>query len=214
MRNQGATLPPLSPHSPPPAPGPQGRWPPIPAKAGGASPLPPEGPQGPGGGTQQGLSARRLHAPNCLLPRGPRQGSKPEPARNDATRTTPRDNTRTQTGAVWGPALHGQRDAKTPALLPAQKRQRDGLRQGAQAAPPPPWPRRPAPREAHNPKPGRAETGPGRPPPDTSNGARHRGKTPRGAQTAWNGPTGSQHRDRARCARHTDPGRGGGMRTP
>ena len=26
----------------------------------------------------------------------------------------------------------------------------------------------------------------------------------------WNGPTSAQHRDRARCARHTNRGRGGG----
>ena len=26
----------------------------------------------------------------------------------------------------------------------------------------------------------------------------------------WNGPTSAQHRDHARCARHTNQGRGGG----
>ena len=30
------------------------------------------------------------------------------------------------------------------------------------------------------------------------------------AQTAWNGPTSAQRRDRARCARHTNQGGGGG----
>ena len=55
------------------------------------------------------------------------------------------------------------------------------------------------------------ETGPGRlPPASKPNGARDRGGTRGGARTAWNGPTGAQHRDRARCARHTNLGRGGG----
>ena len=37
----------------------------------------------------------------------------------------------------------------------------------------------------------------------------NRGRTRGGARTAWIGPTGAQYRDRERCARHTDPGRGG-----
>ena len=48
------------------------------------------------------------------------------------------------------------------------------------------------------------------PPPSKPNGARDRGRTRGGALTEWNGPTSAQHRDRARCARHTNPGRGGG----
>ena len=52
-----------------------------------------------------------------------------------------------------------------------------------------PWTRRPTPRGEHNPKPGRGESGPGCPPPSTPNGARDRGRTRRGARTAWNGPT-------------------------
>ena len=79
--------------------------------------------------------------------------------------------------------------SRTPALLRAQGRQRDGPRQGdpqadwlpgrtdggngTQAAPPPtpppspgmPQTRRPTPRGAHSPKTGRGETGPGCPPP-------------------------------------------------
>ena len=125
----------------------------------------------------------------------------------------------------------------TPALLPAQGRQRDGTRQ---SDPPPEWPprphkrgarrtgspppptqppgtgtprmRRPTPRGAHNPKPGRGEHGPGRPPPSTPDGARDRGRTRGGARTAWNGPTSAQRRDRARCARHTTQGGGGSGR--
>ena len=69
---------------------------------------------------------------------------------------------------------------------------------------------RPTPQGAHNPKPGRGETGPGRPPPSTPDGARDRGRTRGGARIAWNGPTSAQRRDRARCARHTTQGRGGG----
>ena len=70
--------------------------------------------------------------------------------------------------------------------------------------------RRPTPRGAHNPKPGRGEPGPGRPPPRTPDGARDRGRTRGGARTAWNGPTSAQRRDRARCACHTTQGGGKG----
>ena len=121
----------------------------------------------------------------------------------------------------------------TPALLPAQGRQRDGTRQsdpppycpagrtngghGARAAPPPPPQTRPpaherhgpAPQGAHSPKPGRGEPGPDRPPPSTPDGARDRGRTRAGARTTWNGPTSAHCRDRARCARHTTQGGGG-----
>ena len=126
----------------------------------------------------------------------------------------------------------------TPALLPAQGRQRDGTRQGD---PPPHWPPRPHSRKARrtgrpppppppHPAPRRRDapgaqthpagsaqpqarkggngTGPP-PPPSTPNGARDRGRTRGGARTAWNGPTSAQHRDRAKCAHHTNRGRGG-----
>ena len=81
--------------------------------------------------------------------------------------------------------------SRIPPLLPAQGRQRDGPRQGdpqpnwppgrtdrgngTHVAPPPPTPppsagtprtRRPTPRGAHSPKPGRGETGPDAPPPE------------------------------------------------
>ena len=69
--------------------------------------------------------------------------------------------------------------------------------------------RRPTPRGAHNLKPGRGEPGPGRPPPSAPDGPRDRGRTRGGAQTAWNGRTSAQRRDRARCARHTTQGGGG-----
>ena len=58
-------------------------------------------------------------------------------------------------------------------------------------------------RRPRNPKPGRGEPGPDRPPPSTPDGARDRGRTRGGARTTWNGPTSAQCRDHARCARHT-----------
>ena len=61
-------------------------------------------------------------------------------------------------------------------------------------------------------KPGREEPGPDRPPPSTPDAARDRGRTRGGARTTWNGPTSAQCRDRARCARHTTEGGGGGRR--
>ena len=73
-----------------------------------------------------------------------------------------------------------------------------------------PQTRRPTTRGAHSPKPGREETVNRPPPPNGKpNGAQDRGGTRRGARTAWKGPTSAQHRDRARCARHTTQGRGG-----
>ena len=72
-------------------------------------------------------------------------------------------------------------------------------------------PQGPAQKGAHNPKPGRWGTGPGPPPaPSKADSARDRGRTRGGAQTAWNSPTRAQHRNQARCARHTDPGWGEG----
>ena len=51
-----------------------------------------------------------------------------------------------------------------------------------------------------------------RPPPNTPDGARDRGRTRGGARTTWTGPTSALCRDHARCARHTS--QGGGERTP
>ena len=55
---------------------------------------------------------------------------------------------------------------------------------------------------------GGSRTGPPPPQKGKPKGARDRGRTRAAARTAWNGPTGALHRDRARCARHTDSGRG------
>ena len=82
---------------------------------------------------------------------------------------------------------------------------------------PPPTRRRTAPdaqaraRRDTRPRARRGEKGTGLPPP--SEVARRRtglGHETGGARTAWNGPTGALHRNHARCARHTDPGRGEG----
>ena len=123
---------------------------------------------------------------------------------------------------------------RTPPLLPAQGGQSDGPMKGDPPAPRGP-PAVPPERTAHRPPPPAAPTGAGSsgragppqgghttpsqaggerdraaPPQSKPNGARDRGRTSGGAQTVWNGPTGARQRDRARCARHTDPGRGGG----
>ena len=124
---------------------------------------------------------------------------------------------------------------RTPALLPAQGRQRDGRRQGdplphwpprphsrgaRRTGRPPPPPHPPAlecPRRAdphHGERTTRSHLGGKRdraaPPKNKPHGARDRGRTRGVARTAWNGPTSAQHRDRARCARHTNQGSGGG----
>ena len=59
-------------------------------------------------------------------------------------------------------------------------------------------------------KPGRGEPGPDRPPRSTPDRARDRGRRRGGARTTWKGPTSAKCRDRARCARHSTHGGGGG----
>ena len=107
MGNHGATPPPPSPRSPTSARGtPEtGHGPPAlnPLLGRGDASPPPERAALPRGWTLLSLYATRPQAPTCLLPHGPRQESEPEPAHRGATRTTPGDNTRTRTGAVWGP---------------------------------------------------------------------------------------------------------------
>ena len=88
---------------------------------------------------------------------------------------------------------------------PACKSARGGVGDGS-PRPQPPHGERAAPIQV-----GENKTGPP-PPPSMPNGARDRGRTRRGAQTAWNGPTIVQHRDRAGCACHTNRGREGGGR--
>ena len=99
---------------------------------------------------------------------------------------------------------------------PARKSARCGVGDGStRPHPPHPQPRPHAPRarpkggRQPQARQGRNGTGPP-PPPSKPDSARDRGRTCGGARTAWNGPTSAQHRNRARCARHTDPGRGVG----
>ena len=84
---------------------------------------------------------------------GPRRTSGPTPAHRDAAQIVPREAGGTRTGVVWGatPPMDSATPV-TPALLPAQGRQRDGKRQSD----PPPY----------RPRPGRTAGGNGaRPPP-------------------------------------------------
>ena len=70
--------------------------------------------------------------------------------------------------------------------------------------------RRPTPRGAHNPKPGRGEPGPGRPPPKHARRSKGPGQdTRRGTDRVERPYQRPAHRDRARCARHTTQGGGG-----
>ena len=85
----------------------------------------------------------------------------------------------------------------------ARKSARGGVGDGSRR-PHPPHGERAAPSQV-----GGNGTGPP-PPPSKPNGAWYRGRTRTGARTACTGPSSAQHRDRARCARHTKPGMGGG----
>ena len=95
--------PPLpSPRTPPLRPAGHRSADPVPPQGREDAPLPPEGAAVPAEGTQQSSYATCPRAPTCLLQQGPRQASEPAPAHKGATRTTPGDNTRTRTVAVWG----------------------------------------------------------------------------------------------------------------
>ena len=91
--------------------------------------------------------------PSRRLPQGPRRTSEPAPTRQDAAQIAPREGGRARTGVVWGATPPMDRTTPvTPALLPAQGRQRDRTRQSD----PPPY----------RPLPGRTNGGSGaRPPP-------------------------------------------------
>ena len=187
----------------------RGAGPPAPPGQGGRPPFPRDDRGARGGGRCRARTPRASKpappAPTRTAT-GTRTRAGAQGRHTDHTRGQHANTNRSSMGAT--PSL-ARAMPMTPALWPAQGRQRDGPRQGAQAAPPnpppPPWLRSPAPREAHSPKPGRKEMGLGRPPPKNKpNRARDRGRTSGGARTAWNGPTGAEHRDRARCARYAD----------
>ena len=103
-----------------------------------------------------------------------------------------------------------------PSGPPGRTSGEDGTH-AAPPPPPPPPPRQNAPDTRARPKGGaqpqarQGGNGTGPPsPPSKPNRARGRGRTRGGARTAWNGSTGAQHRNGARCARHTTQGGGGG----
>ena len=96
------------------------------------------------------------------LPQEPRRTSEPAPTRQDAAQMAPSGGGRAGTRVVWGATPPMDRTTPvTPALLPAQGRQRDGTRQsdirptgpprprkrGARRTPPPPL--QPAPRHTN-----------------------------------------------------------------
>ena len=153
---------PPPPHPPPPARKPRGPQPPPPG-AGGVGPPP---------RLREELERDPPPRPSRRLPQGPRRTSEPSPTRQDAAQIAPREGGRARTGVVCGTTPPIDRTTTvTPALLPAQGRQRDGTRQSD----PPPY-RPPA---------GRTNGGSGaRPPPPPQPAPRHTDATdpPRGAQ--------------------------------
>ena len=139
-------------HDPPPTPptGPQAAGAPAPSPRGRGdgppSPRPREEPE-------RGPPPR----PSRRVPQELRRTSEPAPTCQDAAQIAPSEGGRARTGVVWGatPPMDGTTPV-TPALLPAQGRQRDGTRQSdpppyrpppaaqtggtAHAPPPPPQP--------------------------------------------------------------------------
>ena len=105
--------------SPPPARKPRGPRPPAPEAGGMVLPCPREEPE-----------RDPPPRPSRRLARGPRRTSEPAPTRQDAAQMAPREGGRAGTGVVWGatPPMDSTTPV-TPALLPAQGRQRDDARQ-------------------------------------------------------------------------------------
>ena len=145
---RGANPPP----PPPPARKPRGPRPPPP-EAGGMVP-PPLRPR-------EELERGPPPRPSRRLPQEPRGTSELAPTRQDAAQIAPSEGGRARTGVVWGATPPTDRTTPvTPALLPAQGRQRDGTRQSD----PPPYSPPPAAQTggtAHEPPP------PPSPPPGT-----------------------------------------------
>ena len=140
---RGATLPPPTPPT-----GPQAAGAPAPSPRGSGDGPPPRPREEP----ERNPPPR----PSRRLPQGPRRTSEPAPTRRDAAQIAPREGGRARTGVVWGatPPIDST-TLVTPALLPAQGRQRNGRRQsdappyrppaaaqtgGTAHAPPPPRP--------------------------------------------------------------------------
>ena len=145
-----------TPPKPPHRPASRGSPGPHPPRQGGWSPPPPE----------RGAGGDPPPRPSRRLPQGPRRTSEHAPTRQDDTQIAPREGGRARTGVVWGATPPMDRTTPvTPALLPAQGRQRDRPRQsdpppyrpppaaqtgGTAHAPPPPPPPRPASRHTNS----------------------------------------------------------------
>ena len=142
---RGVTPPPHPPASP------QAAWPPAPTPRGRGAGPPPRPREEP----ERDPPPR----PSRWLPQGPQRTSEPAPTRQDAAQIAPREGGRARTGVVWGatPPMDSATPV-TPALLPAQGRQRDGTRQSN----PPPY--RPPPAAQTG---GTAHAPPPSPPPGT-----------------------------------------------
>ena len=153
-----------------------------PASRGGPGPQAPrQGGWSPPPRPGEELERDRPPRPSRRLPQEPRRTSEPAPTRQDAAQIAPSEGGRARTGVVWGAEPPMDRTTPvTPALLPAQGRQRDGTRQsdpppyrpppaaqtgGTAHAPPPPPPACPPAHERQGPAPrsaaptGRADQG-------------------------------------------------------
>ena len=159
----GAGRPRRDPPPPNPLSGPQAAGAPAPTPRGRGdgppSPRPREEPE-------RGLPPR----PSRRLRQEPRGTSEPAPTRQDAAQIAPKVGGRARIGVVWGARQPMDRTTPvTPALLPAQGRQRDGTRQSdpspyrpppaaktggtAHGPPPPPPPARLPAHKRHGPAP-------------------------------------------------------------
>ena len=143
--------PPRPPHLPASCRGPG----PHPPRQGGWSLLPPP---------ERGARAQPAPRPSRRLPQDPRGTSEPAPTRQDAAQNAPSEGGRARTGVVRGATPPVDRTTPvTPALLPAQGRQRGGTRQSD----PPPY--RPPPAAQTG---GTAHRPPPQPPPSPPPGTR------------------------------------------
>ena len=202
-RGAAARPPPRAPHRP----ASRGGSSPHPPEAEGKSPLPPAGPQRPRGGPEQAPPPR----PSCLHPQEPRRTSGGRQHARAPHRPRPETASEHEPERYGGHALHDQNDASDTRIVgcsgEAEGRNEAGrppaqlaplaAQTGARRSPPPhpipppgtgtPRTRRPTRRGAHNPEPGRGETGPGRPPPQAR-------QTEQGTGAGWaegHGPCGT-----------------------
>ena len=232
-REQGGNGATPSPVSPPPPTGPQAAGAPAPTPRGRGDD--PPSPQQDRGAREGGRSRDRPHAPAACSRRN--DGEQANPRQRARAPHGPRPETASEhePEPYGGHALYGQSDAsdtrfvacpgkaeggteagRSPAPLAPPAAQSEGT---AHRLPPPPTPppgagtprtRRPSPRGVHSPKPGRGETGPGRAP--TKQAKRSTGPaqdTRRGTDRVER-PYQRAAPQCARCARHTNHGRGGG----